>query len=188
LPIGGGGNDAGPDRRARSAGQRPARGGAAAAPVAAHNLDELGEHLTAGGAVGDVATAGAFGGLLGGGFHAAGDARPPVAVQGHARKRPARWAGKMKVGDGKRRRRPRRHGQSRARGFRAIDDRRAHDARRKSAADTLEREQELGEASPFMAGPAGDAAHSKSLATRCSRSSMARRAKVQKRTSSGRRR
>jgi hypothetical protein len=41
----------------------------------------------------------------------------------------------------------------------------------KAAADTLERSQELGEASPFVPGPIGDAAHNANLATHSSGSS-----------------
>jgi hypothetical protein len=64
-------------------------------------FDELGEHMTAGDAVGDVVTAGVFGGLLGGGFHIAGEHVPPALFKVMPESVQRRWADKMKVGGGK---------------------------------------------------------------------------------------
>lgn len=134
-------------------------------PQASANLGELGEHLTAGEAATDVLTAGVFGGAFGATLHAAGDHVGPTLFRLMPDSVQQRWAARMKVGDV-------RLGDLYAdmdnrelAGFAksAIGEERMTPDE-KSAANVLEREQELGEASPFMPGPQGDGAHNASLA------------------------
>lgn len=166
LPIGGGGKTL-----VQTVGREALVNGlveALSLPSAAHNLDELGEHLTAGEAVKDVGTAAAFGGLFGGTLHLAGAHLPPAVFAIMPDSVQRRWADRMKLGEGQAA--PllkdvlgdmdNRELAGFARS--TIGDRMTPDE--KAAGDVLEREQELGEASPFMAGPAGDGAHQTSLA------------------------
>jgi hypothetical protein len=136
---------------------------AAQLPSAAHNLDELGEHLSVGGAIEDVLSAGVFGGFLGGTMHLAGEHVPPALFKVMPESVQQRWAGKMKVGEVKLGDVLGDMDNRELAGFAraTIGEKMTPDER--AAADTLERAQELGEASPFMPGPAGDAAHNASL-------------------------
>lgn len=141
---------------------------AAALPATAHNMAENDEHLTVGEAVGNVASAAAFGAVVGGTVHVAARV-PPALFKVMPESVQRRWADRMKVGYGK--------GAPLLKDVLGDMDNRElagfarstiGDARmtpdEKAAAAVVEREQELGEASPFEPGPVGDAAHNANLA------------------------
>jgi hypothetical protein len=166
LPIGGGGKTL-----VQTVGREALVNGIIEAlqlPTAAKNLDELGEHLTAGEAVSDVVTAGVFGGAFGGVLHVAGAHVPPLLFKAMPESVQRRWADRMKVGGGKDapllkdvlgdmdNRELAGFAKS------TIGERMTPDER--AASSVLEREQELGEASPFEHGPVGDGAHNLNLA------------------------
>jgi hypothetical protein len=155
LPIGGGGKTL-----VQTVGREALVNGILEAlqlPTAAKNLDELGEHLTAGEAVSDVVTAGVFGGAFGGVLHVAGAHVPPLLFKAMPESVQRRWADRMKVGGGKDapllkdvlgdmdNRELAGFAKS------TIGERMTPDER--AASSVLEREQELGEASPFEHGP-----------------------------------
>jgi hypothetical protein len=140
-------------------------------PVIAHNRGEIGEELGAGEAAGLVFGAAAAGGLLGVGSHLGGkyvvgpayDKTVAKLFDMLPEKAQAAWAAKMKVGD-----------QPIGEFFNGLTSaelvrfsRDLHGGKltptEQAAANVLERTQEVGEASPFHAGPTGDAAHEGAL-------------------------
>lgn len=133
-------------------------------PMVAHNMAENGEELTAGGALVQVVEGATIGAAFGGAVHLGSTHVPPLVFRAMPESVQRRWAAKMKVGDvpiadvlgDMDNRELAAFARSTIGGRMTADE--------KAAANALERGQELGEASPFMAGPAGDGAHQASLA------------------------
>jgi predicted kinase len=135
-------------------------------PILATNMAEGGEHLTFGEAATNIISGAVLGGVLGGTIHLGATHIPPALFKVMPETVQRRWAGRMRVGE---------NGPLLRDVVGDMDNRELATFARstlgehmspdeKAAADVLERAQELGEASPFMAGPAGDSAHDASLA------------------------
>lgn len=140
-------------------------------PVVAENRAELGEELTAGEAATNIATGALFGGALGGAMHGAGkvggaayDRLMPKIFEAMPDSVQRRWADKMKIGNVKL-----------TDVLADMDNRELSAFSRttiglermtpdeRAAAAALERDQDVGESSPFTPGPAGDAKHTERL-------------------------
>jgi hypothetical protein len=138
-------------------------------PIAAHNMAENDEHMTAGEAVGQVVEGAAIGGVFGGAVHLASAHVPPALFKVMPESVQRRWAGKMRVGGADGSRGPLltdvlHDMDNRELGAFAkttIGDRMTPDER--AAGHVVDRAQEVAEASPFVHGPQGDGAHQLAL-------------------------
>jgi hypothetical protein len=139
---------------------------AAQQPHLAHNMAESGEHLTAGEVVTNVVAGTVLGGVLGGTIHLGATHVPPALFKVMPESVQKRWAGRMRVGE---------NGPLLRDVLGDMDNRELATFARSTIGDhmtpdehaavnVIEREHELGEASPFLAGPAGDGAHQASVA------------------------
>jgi hypothetical protein len=141
---------------------------AAEQPIVAHNMAENDEHLTAGDVVSNVASSAAFGAAFGAVVHGVATHVPPALFHIMPESVQTRWADRMRIGPG-------RQAPLLKEVLGDMDNRELATFARssigaermtpdeKAAATVIERNQELGEASPFEPGPAGDAAHAANL-------------------------
>lgn len=137
---------------------------AAQLPATAHNMAENDEHLTAGEAVGNVLASAAFGAVVGGTVHTIAPHVAPALFKIMPESVQRRWADRMTVGGVKLTDVLGDMDNRELAGFArsTIGEKMTPDE--KAAANLAERGQEMGETSPFMAGPAGDGAHRANLA------------------------